>query len=134
VLNGQDAVNFEISLTQVDCSVLVKHVLSKDSKIQIPAEWTRKSISDTPNNFVQVRRKDDRYVASVGKETFDVELKSSLADGKILLATMKNSVERIARECADAALTDCGEPVKNPFSPRRDVNSPMIPSACHPDA
>jgi hypothetical protein len=74
----------------------------------------RKPISDTPNNWVQVRRKGDRYVAAVGKETFDVELKISLVDGRILSATMENPVEKIARDCSDAALTDCGEPVRSP--------------------
>jgi len=119
VLIGQDAVDFEIALTAVDkpngeCTVLVKHVPPKEPKIQIPVAWMRKAISDTPNNFVQVRRKGDKYVASVGKETFDVELKISLVDGKILSATMTNPVEKIARECTDAALTDCGTPVHSP--------------------
>jgi hypothetical protein len=48
----------------------------------------------------------------VGKETFDVELKVSLDDGKILSATLDNPVEVLARECADAALSSCGEPVR----------------------
>jgi hypothetical protein len=119
VLIGQSAVDFQIELTGVDkpngvCRLLIKHVPPKDPKIQIPAEWMRKPISDTPNNWVQVRRKGDSYVAAVGKETFDVELKISLVDGRILSATMENPVEKIARECTDAALTDCGEPVRSP--------------------
>src|SRR2546421_2213253 len=41
-------------------------------------------LADTPNNWVQVVKIDDaKYVAEVGKETFHVEIKVSLVDGKI---------------------------------------------------
>ena len=39
----------------------------------------RTPVADTPNNWVQVRRQGEAYVASAGKETFDVELKVRLS-------------------------------------------------------
>ena len=50
-----------------------------------------------------------KYDAEVGKETFDVEIKVSLADGKILSATLNNPVDAVKRECSDAAFSNCGE-------------------------
>jgi hypothetical protein len=35
-----------------------------------------------------------------------------LADGRILSATEHNPVEVLQRECQDAALVTCGEPVR----------------------
>jgi hypothetical protein len=48
------------------------------------------------------------YMAMVGKETFDCEIKVSLVSGKILSATMDNPVEVVVRPCKDEALTRCG--------------------------
>jgi hypothetical protein len=43
------------------------------------------AIADTPNNWVEVeKRAEDKYVAEVGKETFEVRIRVSLANGKIL--------------------------------------------------
>ena len=67
-------------------------------------------VADTPNNWVQVIKLPGKFFASVGQETFTVELTISLADGKILSATMDNTVKTIARMCADAALTQCDPP------------------------
>jgi hypothetical protein len=39
-------------------------------------------------------------------------IRISLADGRILSATEQNPVEVMQRECQDAALTNCGEPVR----------------------
>jgi hypothetical protein len=61
-------------------------------------------------NWVQLQRtKDNRYLAAVGKETFEVQITLSLIDGKILFATMENPVEALERECADSALTKCSD-------------------------
>lgn len=78
----------------------------------------RLPVADTPNNWVMVTKTRDGYVASVGKETFDVELRLALADGKLLSATMDNPVTRVTRDCSDAALTQCGEPRPNPVRRR----------------
>ena len=66
-------------------------------------------VADTPNNWVQVQKSGEgKYVAEVGKETFEVEIKVSLVNGKMLSARMDNPVEVLKRECADSALVTCG--------------------------
>jgi hypothetical protein len=44
------------------------------------------------------KTKDNRYLAAVGKEIFEVQTTLSLVDGKILFATMDNRVERAISE------------------------------------
>jgi len=56
------------------------------------------------------KRGQDKYVAAIGKEIFNVEIKVSLADGKILSVTMDNPVEVSERECQDLQLSACGNP------------------------
>ena len=69
----------------------------------------RTPVVDTPNNWVSVRKgSNGKYVAAVGKETFDDVIQISLTDGRVLPATMDNPVEVLERECGDAALTACG--------------------------
>jgi hypothetical protein len=114
-LIGEDDVDFDVHLTRVDkangvATLVVKHILPKAPRVRIPAEWMRAPIADGPNNWVQVRRDGDVYVASVGKETFDVELTISLSGGESLSATLDNLVEAVARHCANAELTNCGDP------------------------
>jgi hypothetical protein len=114
VILGQDHIDFDILLEAVNpaektARLLVKHVPPAEPRIALPADWMQTPVADTPNNWVQVRKTATGYVASVGKETFDVALTVDLADGKILTATMDNPVVAIDRECADAALTQCGE-------------------------
>lgn len=92
-------------------TILVRHVPPENSQIEIPAEWMRTSVADTPNNRVEIEKtKGRKYIAAVGKETFGVGLKVSLADGEILSATLDNPVITIERECADVALTSCCDP------------------------
>jgi hypothetical protein len=68
-------------------------------------------VADTPNNWVEVTKKNDgKYQAEVGKETFDVSITVSTADGRILSASMDNPVVMTSRDCDDAALTRCGDP------------------------
>jgi hypothetical protein len=82
----------------------------------------RPPVADTPNNWVQVRKTKTGYAASVGKETFDVELRIDLADGKILSAKMDNPVTKITRDCADIALTQCGEARQDPTLRRIEMS------------
>ena len=115
VLVGEGAIDFDIALTDINrlngvAGLLVKHVVPEEPAIRIPAAWMHAPVADTPNNWVQVRHDGDRYVAAVGRETFDVELSISLESGRILRATMVNPVETVVRDCADVELTDCGEP------------------------
>ncbi len=115
VLVGEGAIDFDVTLADIDrlngvAGLLVKHVVPEEPAIHVPAAWMHAPVADTPNNWVQVRRDGDRYVAAVGQETFDVELSISLESGRILRATMVNPVETVVRDCADIELTDCGEP------------------------
>jgi hypothetical protein len=116
VLKGEDSIDFDITLEKVEPSehtaeLLVKHVPPAQPGITLPAEWMRKPVADTPNNWVEVsNNQQGKYVTAVGKETFDVRIKVDLTDGKMLSATMDNPVETMERECSDQALTNCGEP------------------------
>ena len=66
-------------------------------------------VGTSPNNWVQVEKiADDRFVAGVGAETFEVKVDVALATGQILAATMVNPVEVLERTCADAGLSNCG--------------------------
>lgn len=115
VVFGESSIDFDITLSQVDAArgvatLLVRHVPPKKAHLKLPAVWMQEAVAETPNNWVNVVRKDSKYVAEVGKETFDVQLIVSLWDGKILSGTMHNPVTAQARECQDAALTNCGTP------------------------
>jgi hypothetical protein len=114
VLVGEDHIDFVFELTNIDrtssvATVHVQHVPPVAPRIQLPADWMRAPVADTPNNFVQVRRTTGGYRASIGKETFDVTLRIRLSDGMLLGATMTNPVETMDRECVDRALTNCAE-------------------------
>jgi hypothetical protein len=113
VLLGEDSIDFDFTLKDVNqagkiATLLVRHVPPEKPEIKIPVEWMRPPVADTPNNWVEVeKRPTGKYLAEVGKETFDVLIKVSLVDGKILSAKIDNPVEAVSRECADAALTSC---------------------------
>ncbi|HTS11185.1 MAG TPA: hypothetical protein VMH00_03630 [Candidatus Limnocylindrales bacterium] len=114
VILGESSIDFDFTLTSINQSdktatLLVRHVPPQKPEIKLPAEWMRAPVANTPNNHVEVDKTENgHYRAAVGKETFDVELKVSLDDGKILSGTMTNPVTLIERECEDAALTRCG--------------------------
>src|SRR5712692_2437606 len=83
VVLGETHIDFDITLTAVDtasdvATLLIKHVPPPAPKIRLPADWMRAPVADTPNNWVQVRKTDTGFAASVGKETFDVELSIAL--------------------------------------------------------
>ncbi len=112
---GETSIDFDITLAKVDlaakiATLAVKHVPPEHPQVSLPAPWMQAPVADTPNNHVEVQSVNGKFVASVGKEIFDVQMEVSLDDGKILSATMENPVETIERDCRDAALTDCGEP------------------------
>jgi hypothetical protein len=126
VVLGEDSIDFDITLTGVDRTngiavLMVKHVAPPEPKIKFPAEWMRPPVADTSNNWIQVRKIEDAYIASVGKETFDVELRIRLADGAIVSATMENPVTKITRTCADAALAQCTEARPDPTMRRIEM-------------
>jgi hypothetical protein len=116
VILGEDSIDFDLTLKALDpagqvASLLVRHVPPPQPKVKLPAPWMQTPVADTPNNFIDVKKNAaGKYVAQVGKETFDVEIKIRLKDGKILSANLDNLVKIHNRECSDAALLDCGEP------------------------
>jgi hypothetical protein len=125
VLMGEDSIDFDFTLKDVDRSeniatLIIRHVPPGNPGIRIPVDWMKKPVAAAPNNWVQVQRtKGGRYLSAVGKETFDVEMKLGLNDGKILSGSIDNSVETIERECDDASLTACRDPL--PHSIRRQI-------------
>jgi len=122
---GEDSIDFDITLAEVNAndktaSLVIRHVSPEKPQIKTPAEWMRTPVSDTPNNWIEVQKnKDGKYAAEIGKETFDVRMRISLVDGKILSAVMDNPVEALRRECGDAALTNCSDPVR--YQIRRQI-------------
>jgi hypothetical protein len=61
------------------------------------------------------------YMAMVGKETFDCEIKVNLVSGKIVSATMDNRIELVARPCADKTLTWYGPSFRGHFRRQIDI-------------
>jgi hypothetical protein len=115
VLLGESSVDFDFTLKEINqsektASLLIRHVPPEKSRVILPADWMQKPVADTANNWVKVQKTgESKYLAAVGKETFDVEIKVSLDDGKILFARMDNPVQTIERECEDSAATRCGD-------------------------
>lgn len=112
VILGEDSVDFNITLLKIDPStkaaaLLVRHVPPAQPQIQLPAIWMRKPVALAPNNWVQVTKKGNEFMAAVGKETFDVQMVVSLADGRILSGSLENLVRAQERDCRDTDLTDC---------------------------
>jgi hypothetical protein len=128
VLLGQDSIDFDFTLKDVDAAskivtILIKHVPPEEPEVQLPAVWMKKAVADTPNNWVQVQKtRDGKYLGAVGKETFDVEMKLSLLDGRILSGTINNLLETVERECADAALNVCGDPKPHPIKRQIEIS------------
>jgi hypothetical protein len=115
VILGQSSIDFDLTLKSINASdktavLIVRHVPPEKSQVTLPAAWMQTPVADTPNNWVEVDKLPGKFRASVGQETFTVEMTISLVDGKILCATMDNPVKTIARTCTDEALTQCDAP------------------------
>jgi hypothetical protein len=117
VLVGEDSIDFDIVLGKISSSggareLTVRHVPPQQPNIRIPVDWMRMPVTDVPNNWVQVTKLGEgRYIASVGKETFDARIWLSTANGRVVSADLENSVEVFERECKDATLTQYGDGV-----------------------
>lgn len=125
VVLGESSVDFDFVLADIDPSskvatLVVRHVPPKQPQVRLSAAWMRQPVSGAPNNWVNVVREGGKYVAAAGKETFDVTMKVSLADGKILAGTIENTVRARERDCVDAALTTCDDP--RPREIVREIN------------
>jgi hypothetical protein len=115
VVLGESSIDFDLTLTDIDSSeevatLVVRHVPPKEPQVKLAAAWMRQPVAGTPNNWVNLIREGDKYVAAVGQETFNVQIKVSLVDGKILSGMLENTVKARERNCVDAALTNCEDP------------------------
>jgi hypothetical protein len=116
VLTGTDAIDFDLHLQSIDAAahtavLVIHHVPPAKTALKFPAGWMETPVADTPNNWIEVTKtQEGKYQAGSGKETFDVTLTVSTADGKILFAVMDNSVVLARRICGDPALTQCAAP------------------------
>jgi hypothetical protein len=125
VLIGEDAVDFDLTLKEISrtdntATLIVRHVPPERPEIKLPADWMRSPVADSANNWVQLQRlNENKYLAAVGVETFNVEIKLSLTDGKILSGSLDNPLQTVECECADAELTRCGDP--KPHTIKRHV-------------
>ncbi|HUL16491.1 MAG TPA: hypothetical protein VLV88_10870 [Terriglobales bacterium] len=128
VLKGESAVDFDITLKALDhadnsATLAVRHVPPEKSQIRMPAAWMEKPVAETPNNWVMVSKTPDgKYIAGVGEETFDVEMKVRLSDGRILTGSMNNLVKTVMRQCEDQALTKCSDPMPHPISRQVEIS------------
>jgi hypothetical protein len=129
VLLGEDSIDFDVTLVGLNAAdrvatLLVRHVVPAQPKIRIPVEWMRAPVADTPNNWVEVQKlPDGTYRAQVGAELFDAIIRISLADGRILGATLVNPVEVSERVCTDDALTKCGEPMRSQIMRQIEIST-----------
>jgi len=128
VLVGQDSIDFDVTLADVNrtdqtATVAVRHVPPKQTEIKLATDWMRTPVADSPNNWMQVTKNaNGSYSAEIGKETFDVEIRVNLADGKILHATLDNLVVAQKRECADVNLASCADPVSHQIRRQIEIN------------
>jgi hypothetical protein len=128
VLLAQFANDFDYTLKDVNrandtATLVVRHVAPEIPDVKLPAEWMRKPVAGTPNNEVVVRKTGEgTYLTAVGKTTQTDEIVLSLSDGKILSATLDNPGEVVERECADSALTQCGEPQSRSVRARVEIS------------
>jgi len=130
VLVGEDVVDFSIKVESVNSAehsetLLIQHVPPPALHIQLPAHWMQESETATPNNFVQVSKQDDEFIAETGKETFDVRLVVDTQDGHMLSATMHNPVVLTVRTCTDRELTNCGPEASKTIL--REINWKLLP-------
>jgi hypothetical protein len=115
-LLGQDSVDFDLTLVSVDpkthiATLIVRHVPPEQPQIHVPATWMADPVGPARNNWVQVQKLGDgSFVASVGEETFEADIRIDTTMGRILSAHLDNPVEVKERVCKDEALTSCADP------------------------
>lgn len=125
VVFGQDSIDFDITLQSINSSaqiatLMVRHVPPAQSQIKFPAAWMLEPVGQSQNNWAEVEKgQDGKFAAQVGRETFEANIKIALATGRIVSATMDNPVEVLERTCNNAALSDCGSPVR--YGIRRQI-------------
>jgi hypothetical protein len=117
VVIGEDCIDFDLTLVEVgeaSARLRVRHVPPGASSVRLPAIWMLEPVGDAPNNWVQVTRDGSGgFQASVGAESFDVDLSIARPSGRIERATMDNPVDLVTRSCKDETLGDCGDRVRS---------------------
>jgi hypothetical protein len=127
VLLGEDSIAFDMtwkSTNEADHTalILIRHLPPAKPTVHLTADWMKKPVADTPNNWVEIEKTDDgKFEADVGNETFDVELKIDLTNGKILSGSMDNTVKTIHCTCEDQELTKCGDPVPHEINRKIEI-------------
>jgi hypothetical protein len=130
ILLGQDVVDFALTVVSVNPTdhtetLLIRHLPPPVLHIQQPVKWMENQQPSTPNNFVQVSKEQDGFVAETGRETFDVQLKIDTRDGRIISASMHNPVVLRTRTCKNRELTRCGS--ERPRTILRDITFSLVP-------
>jgi hypothetical protein len=116
ILVGEDAIDFDITLQELDtaggtATLVVRHVPPKSPAIRITADWMRKPVAGAANNWTQVEsHPTGKYTAAVGVATVEMRIIVDPANGRILSAVMDNPVEVLERVCDDVEAKRCGEP------------------------
>jgi hypothetical protein len=140
ILVGENAIDFDIALQEVSAqgktaTVIVRHVPPEAPAIQLAADWMRKPVAGSANNWVQIASfAPGKYTASVGAEVIEVRAVIELASGRILSATLDNTVEILERECEDVDAKRCGEAARYriirsiELLPSRDAAAETAPS------
>ena len=127
VLLGEDSIAFDMTWKSTNdgehtALIRIRHLPPAKPTVHLTAEWMKTPVADTPNNWVEVEKTNDgKFEASVGKETFDVELKIDLTDGKILSGSMDNTVKTIHCTCEDRELTKCGAQVPHEITRKIEI-------------
>ena len=128
VLLGEDSIAFDMTWKSTNASdhtalILIRHVPPTKPTVKLPADWMKTPVADTLNNWVEVEKEEDgKFDAGVGQETFDVELKIDLTDGKILSGSMDNTVKTIHCTCEDQQLTKCGTPAPHEIKRKIEIS------------
>ena len=131
VMVGEDSVDFDCSVKTLDANagivtLRIDHVPPAHPGIKVPANWMSAPVAGTPNNWVEVRKNQNgTCTAAVGKETFEVLIQLSLADGHILSVHLDNPVEYISRECPDSTLNNPGPVQRRQL--RRQIEITSLP-------
>jgi hypothetical protein len=121
MLVGEEAMDFDVTLQEVDtagktATLVVRHVPPENPAIRITAEWMRRPVAGSANNWTQVHRSaPGKYAAAVGAETIDVRYIVDLRNGRILSAVMDSLIEVLERVCDDVDAKRCGEPSRYRF-------------------
>jgi hypothetical protein len=130
ILLGQDAVDFSLKVESSNIAehtetLLIQHVPPPALHVQQPATWMQNATQAAVNNFVQISKENDGFIAETGKETFDVRLVVDTRDGRLLSATMHNPVVLRVRACTDRELTRCGP--ETPKTIVREITLKLVP-------